>query len=76
MAKLNQRIFLYGNIGVIDDVDFSNYEINDFGQVINITTTKLLKPSISAKYYNICLTSKNNKNYMKKMSLIILMKIN
>ena len=40
----------YKNIGIINDIDLSNYKINEYGNIINITTNNILKYNINDGY--------------------------
>ncbi len=51
----------FKQIGIFDDDDFSNYEINKLGQIRNIKTKKILKNSIHDGYYKVNITSKKKK---------------
>ncbi len=45
---------IFKNIGIIDDKDFSNYEISNYGNIKSLYTNKLMKYSINkgGYYYN------------------------
>ncbi len=60
----------FKQIGIVDDYDFSNYEINKFGQVRNIKSKKLLKQTIRNRYYKINLVIKN-KTYKRPVHRLI-----
>ena len=60
----------FKNIGIVDNVDFSKYEINKKGQVRNIDTKKFLKQYIANEYYHIALRS-NKKHYSKSVHRLL-----
>jgi hypothetical protein len=52
--------------------EFSNYYISNFGNIKNIITNKLLKPTFKSGYYNICLTNNTFKKSYKIHRLVAL----
>ena len=52
--------------------DFPNYSISNFGNVMNVKTNKIMKLCNKAGYYNIGLTSENNKKTFKVHRLVAL----
>lgn len=53
---------IWKNIGVIDELDFSRYDISNYGQIRLNKSMKILSPSINENgYYHILLTYKKNK---------------
>jgi hypothetical protein len=52
--------------------DFPNYYISSFGNVKNIITNKLLKPSFKGGYYNISLVNSTSKKSLKIHRLVAL----
>jgi len=51
---------------------FSNYDVSNFGNIMNNKTGKILKPSIKSGYYNISLLNETSKKTYKVHRLVAL----
>jgi hypothetical protein len=54
---------IFKNCGIIDNVDFSKYEVSNYGKVKNIKRQKILKNNESLDYYSACIYSVDGKQH-------------
>ncbi|AYV76943.1 MAG: HNH endonuclease [Barrevirus sp.] len=59
------------NLGKIDDIDFSGYDISSYGRVRNIKRKIILSPSIVTGYYQISLTDTLGNAYMRRGHILV-----
>ena len=53
---------VFENIGTIGNLDYSNYEVSNYGKIRNVLTNKLLEPALGDnEYYTICLGATNGR---------------
>lgn len=62
----------FRNIGIFQKIDFSLYEVSNYGKVRNTETNLILRPGLSTtRYLQVCLVDNNKKKFNRKIHRLV-----